>query len=270
VSRPGARPARGTTARRITAPVDPAQIERLADAAWPAAEQVPLRPWKLRATHGVTRRANSVFTAGGEDLTDVGLVEDLVEAAEGFYARRSLPAVFQISAGTGVRGLDAFLAGRGYRVDGASEVWAAAAARVPRPPLVAGLELSRSDEPDQAWFDCAFDEAAAERRRVHEQIVRRVPRPRRFVSARTADGVAIASGMCASAGGHAGIFAMVTRESHRRRGIAAALLGGLCAWAAARGDATAYLQVMCENHQAKRVYRRAGFGFAYGYHYRTR
>jgi GNAT superfamily N-acetyltransferase len=250
------------------AAVDPVLVEHVADGAWPAAEQVPLRPWKLRATHGVTRRANSVFTAGREDVPDAALLEDLVEAAEGFYARRSLPAVFQISAATGVRGLDALLASRGYRVDGASEVWTARASSVPRPALVAGLELVTSDDPDAAWFDCAFDEPA-ERRRVHEQIVRRVPRPRQFVSARTPDGVAVASGMTASAAGHAGVFAMVTREAFRRRGIAGALLGELCAWAAGRGDGRAYLQVMCGNETAKHVYRRAGFAISYNYHYRT-
>jgi hypothetical protein len=92
--------------------IDPVLIEQLADAAWPAAEQAPLGPWKLRATHGVTRRANSVFTAGDGDASAVELTK-WVQAAEAFYSRRSLPAVFQISAATGASGLDALLAARG-------------------------------------------------------------------------------------------------------------------------------------------------------------
>jgi hypothetical protein len=87
-------------------------IERLADAAWPAAQRVPLGPWVLRATSGVTRRANSAFTAGGPDVTGREL-KGPVEAVERFYAERGQPAVFQVSAATGARGLDGVLAERG-------------------------------------------------------------------------------------------------------------------------------------------------------------
>jgi GNAT superfamily N-acetyltransferase len=244
-----------------------ARIEQLADAAWPAAEQVPLGPWKLRATHGVTRRANSVFTAGGDDLAADEL-EALVETAEDFYARRALPAVFQISAGTGAPGLDQFLERRGYGVNGASEVWTADVRRGRRERMEDGWELVIGDEPDDAWFNCAFDEPA-DRRRVHEQIVRRVARPRVFVSARVG-GLAAGCGMGVSAGGYTGVFAMATREPFRRRGIAGQLLGEVLTWAAGRGDRRAYLQVMTENDGAKRLYARAGFARAYGYHYRAR
>jgi hypothetical protein len=48
--------------------IDPVTIERLADAAWPAAERERLGPWTLRATAGVTRRANSAFTAVRADV----------------------------------------------------------------------------------------------------------------------------------------------------------------------------------------------------------
>ncbi|MEX2146079.1 MAG: GNAT family N-acetyltransferase, partial [Candidatus Rokuibacteriota bacterium] len=61
-------------------------IERLADAAWPAAEQVALGPWKLRATGGVTHRANSVFAVPRAPVP--GDVVPLIEAAERFYGAR--------------------------------------------------------------------------------------------------------------------------------------------------------------------------------------
>lgn len=101
---------------------DPVKIERLADAAWPSAEQAPLGSWKLRATHGVTRRANSVLAAS-QDAMSADEMDRCVAAAEEFYARRSLPAAFQLSAATGAVGLDELLALRGYRISGESEVW---------------------------------------------------------------------------------------------------------------------------------------------------
>jgi GNAT superfamily N-acetyltransferase len=247
--------------------IDPVLIERVADAAWPAAEQTPLGPWKLRATHGVTRRANSVFTAG-PGAASAAELESWVAAAEGFYARRSLPAVFQISAATGASGLDRMLASRGYAMSGVSEVWMLDASRVENLKRDHDCEVRASDEPDQGWFDCAFDEPP-ERRRVHEQIVRRAPRPRVFVSAMV-DGIVAGCGMATSGYGHAGIFCMATREAYRRRSIGLALVQNLCAWATERGDQHIFLQVMRENEAAKGLYRKAGFAWGYGYHYRVK
>ena len=239
-------------------------IERAADAAWPAAERVPLGDWTLRATHGVTRRANSVLTAGGANLSG-GELERAVVAAEAYYARRTLPPVFQISAATGATGLDALLERRGYRVNGASEVWTLATARCDG---AESDDVERAGEPTQGWFDCAFDEVA-DRRRVHEQIVRRVPWPRAFVSVEV-DGVVAGCGMGASVEGRCGIFCMSTRPAYRRRGIAHRIVRAICNWARSRGDERLYLQVMRENDAAKALYRRVGFAFAYGYHYRVR
>jgi ribosomal protein S18 acetylase RimI-like enzyme len=247
--------------------IDPVAIERVADAAWPAAEQMPLDPWKLRATHGVTRRANSAFTAGPDDASAADL-ERRVAEAEAFYARRSLPAVFQVSAATGARGLDALLEARGYAISGASEVWVLDARGIEPVMGDRTWEIRQSDEPDEDWFDCAFDEPL-DRRRVHEQIVRRAPQPRVFVSA-IMDGLVAGCGMSASGDGHAGIFCMATREVYRRRGIGLALVRELCNWAVTRGDRHVFLQVMRDNEAAKELYRKVGFARAYDYHYRVK
>jgi ribosomal protein S18 acetylase RimI-like enzyme len=243
-------------------------IERLADAAWPAGENVPLGDWVLRATQGVTRRANSVFTAGGRDYRGHEL-EQLIAEAEGFYLKRSLRPVFQISDATGARELDATLERRGYSVGGRSEVWTAIPGEVRRAAAVAGGAITSSDEVTPAWFDCAFADDAADQRPVHEQIVSRVPKPRRFASA-VIDGEVGGCGMAASSGGFAGLFCMVTRPAVRRRGVGSILVRHLCEWAAGRGDATVFLQVMVDNEAAKGLYAKAGFARAYGYHYRLK
>lgn len=242
--------------------VDPVTIERLADAAWPAAVRERLGPWTLRATSGVTRRANSVFTAGGADVTGAEL-ERLVDAAERYYAGLGQPAVFQVSAATGARGLDEVLARRGYRIDGASEVWCAEVDGASR-----DVRVEWAEEAGEAWFDVAFDEPVA-RRRVHEGIVGRVPGPRVFVSARF-DGVVAGCAMAVSGEGYTGLFCMTTREGYRRRGLGGAMVREVLAWAGERGDGRAYLQVMRENEAAKGLYRKAGLGFNYYYHYRVK
>jgi ribosomal protein S18 acetylase RimI-like enzyme len=64
-----------------------------------------------------------------------------------------------------------------------------------------------------------------------------------------------------------GVFDVVTKATHRGRGIAAALIAHALNDARAHGATLAYLQVMAEN-PAVRVYERLGFTTAYDYWYR--
>jgi GNAT superfamily N-acetyltransferase len=241
--------------------------ERHAYAAWPARERLPLGPWILRANAGVTRRANSVFTADSRDVP-AGELRWLIETAERFYAERGLPPVFQISAATRARELDDLLARRGYVVDGASEVWTAAPSWVKQPAISEGI-IVRATEPSAAWFDLAFADDGPERRRVHEQIVRRSPRPRVFVSA-VVGGRLTACAMGVGGEGQTGLFCMTTLPEFRRRGLASALVGEVAAWALAHRDGGVYLQVMREHAGAKRLYWKACFAPSYEYHYRVK
>jgi ribosomal protein S18 acetylase RimI-like enzyme len=148
-------------------------------------------------------------------------------------------------------------------------VWTADAARFEAATgSPEGVMLRAEDEANPGWLDCAFDEPA-ERRRVHEQIVRGAPRPRVFVSA-VVDGRVAGCGMAASAGRYAGIFCMATRAEFRRRGIAAAVVRALGAWACRHGNTGVFLQVMRDNGPAQALYRQAGYGYAYSYHYRVK
>ncbi len=70
--------------------------------------------------------------------------------------------------------------------------------------------------------------------------------------------------------GWAGIFAMQTAERFRGQGVAGAVLDALIAETTAMGANRLYLQVEQDNAVAQQLYRRAGFSFAYSYHYRTR
>jgi GNAT superfamily N-acetyltransferase len=244
---------------------DIADIERLADAAWPAAEQVALGPWKLRATGSVTHRANSVFAVTTATVPDD--VTPLIGAAERFYDARGLWTVFHISPGVRPAHLDGILEARGYATESASEVWLARAADVAARTGGAGA-VHLDARPDTAWFDCAYQEPEP-RRSIHEGIVLRIAQPTLFASVRQ-DGVAVACGFAVSGGGHAGVFSMVTRAGHRGQGLAARVLHALARWADERSDSRLYLQVGGTNAPAHAVYGRSGFSFAYGYHYRVR
>ena len=66
-----------------------------------------------------------------------------------------------------------------------------------------------------------------------------------------------------------GIFGMGTAPSHRRQGIATAVVDALLTAAAERGTQQAYLQVETANDGAIALYRRLGFERSHGYHYRS-
>ena len=272
----------------------PVEIERRADRAWPAQEQLALGPWTLRATHGVTNRANSVFTAppAGAALPAPDAGPALVEAAEAFYARRGLPPVFHLSPATWPPALDTLLARRGYLVHQPSEVWvadprvvlarttpgaegteAASSLGTPLAPEAASLlsgpgELLVASRADRAWVDFAYEEAG-ERRAIHEAIVGRIRKPCAFVSIRVR-GVPVATGLGVGDAGWTGVFSMLTRSDHRGRGLASAVLHRLAAWACERGDRGLYLQVLGANATARRLYAGHGFTLAHAYHYRHR
>ncbi len=67
------------------------KLERLLDRTWPGVQRARLGGWVLRASGGVTMRANSVLVAG-----DPGVGSDeAIQVAERWYAERGLPVAFQ-------------------------------------------------------------------------------------------------------------------------------------------------------------------------------
>ncbi len=73
---------------------------------------------------------------------------------------------------------------------------------------------------------------------------------------------------CVRDGELAGIFEMATGPASRRRGHAANVLGSTLKWAASRGAANAWLQVVSDNGSAIALYERFGFFELYRYEYR--
>jgi N-acetylglutamate synthase len=86
-------------------------LETLAANAWPAATVTQLDGWRLRYTHGVTRRANSVWP--NQENGTRHLSERLAQV-EAFYAAHQLPPRYQICPAACPDELDDRLAERGY------------------------------------------------------------------------------------------------------------------------------------------------------------
>ena len=83
-------------------------------------------------------------------------------------------------------------------------------------------------------------------------------------------GRTVAIGRVASSRGWSGITAVEVAPDHRRRGLGQAVMAALHAWAAARGDRAAYLQVGRSNTAGRALYASLGYTDHSGYHYRIR
>ncbi|HEY8122534.1 MAG TPA: GNAT family N-acetyltransferase [Myxococcota bacterium] len=245
-----------------------AALERAAVAAWRAEEIVDLGPWRLRAMHGVTNRANSVWAGPGEPPGGFAAGIDAVEA---FYAARGLPAIFQITP-VADPGLGALLAARGYERFDEVSVQVANAERVAALPLRDGVHARCEAALGAAWFSLSGERGrfSGEASRVYRAFLERIEPSAGFASASAGAGELGAVGLTLVAPPLAGVFSMLTLPEQRRRGLADAVLGEIARFARKRGATRLYLQVEVANEPARALYARAGFGEAYRYHYRGR
>jgi ribosomal protein S18 acetylase RimI-like enzyme len=243
-----------------------ALIEELAANAVPAAVSQEVDGWRLRFSSGVTRRANSVHAPrhGGA----LGL-DEKIAGAEAFYRRRGLLCRFQLCPASRPADLDEELAARGYG--------ATAPTFVQTGRLSGALKLAVgmgrvSEQFDEAWLAAyAEGEGETDQRKIaaRREMLQRVGPPAGFAST-TVDGrlAAVAFGVVER--GWLGIFSVATGPAFRGRGLAAATLGELAAWAGGHGATRAYLQVMSTNVPALRLYEKLGFATSYRYWYRER
>lgn len=247
-------------------------IETLAANAWPPEQSIVFDGWRLRSARGVTRRANSVWPNAGGEVT---ALDEKLAFVEQYYAALGQPAIFQICDAAQPAALDDVLAQRGYSANSFTDVQVVAAPTLLQnlPPLRLRptFELEVSEEFDAAWFDlyCASEEVSGAAAAVRRNILQRIQPPHGFALLRSG-GQPIAAGLGVSEGGWLGVYCMATLPAWRRQGAASAVLRTLALWAQLYDVENVYLQVMLHNADARRLYAKAGFTRAYGYHYREK
>ena len=253
--------------RGLTAP--PEQVPSVSDLelaafdAWPAEEVEALDGWRLRAMAGVTRRANSAWTA---ETRGARSLDERIASVEAFYAKRGLASQFMLSPLSPPE-LDLELEARGYRIDSPVVIQIANASQIAtlEPSLPVRIEPRPS---------AAFLEALVERGRFRDVsrhfhgLLRRLDGRANYAVVTLEGGVAGAA-FGVLAGDVYGVFGMLTLPEFRRRGVASAIALGLSREAVARGARFVYLQVERDNVAALALYAELGFRDVYGYHYRV-
>jgi N-acetylglutamate synthase len=243
-------------------------LQELAGNAWPAPVVQVVGGWRFRFGHGISRRTDSVLANDDDGRLPVA---DKVALAEAFYARRRVPARFQLSPADRPADLDRALADRGYRDEGAILVQVAPLAGVLRGGGRPWVAVRLAAAPTAGWLSTwsRVDRSGTlGLGATASGILERIGPPAVYATA-SLDGRPAAVGRAVAERGWAGIFGMATLPEARRRGAAAAVLGALAGWAAEQGAADLYLQVEPGNPAALALYGRVGFRTLYRYHYRT-
>ena len=191
-------------------PVD--TTERCAFDAWPAEEVECQAGWRLRATRGVTRRANSVWTL---EATGHASVEERVDRAEAWYGSRHLAPTFQIAERALPEGLDAALEHRGYVIDAPVSIQVAATKDVLASTRASDAVVTRTCS--EEWFDLSARRGRfAQVADTYRGVLDWIGSAGRFALARV-DGLPVAVGLGVVGRGWMGIFSMLTLP--RRGGL---------------------------------------------------
>lgn len=246
------------------------EIESAAAAAWPALHTETLAGWRLRYSHGITRRGNSVWPNEiDEGGPEVGIA-DRLRRVEAFYADRGLPVRYQICPAALPVDLDETLAGRGYAAVAETAVMTAPVSDLlcvlDKPT---GWRVVLKDSVAAPWMTvyAAVEDVPKSQVEVRCAIMQAIAVPAAYVTVWSGD-EAVAVGSAAWTGAAVGLFNLGTVAVWRRRGAARAAMAALLAWAAERGAGLCYLQVMMRNDAARQLYSRLGMSELYRYHYR--
>lgn len=247
-------------------------------AGWRPLQRFDVAGFAVLRSRGLTRRANSavaIDAPGGDDALLAA-----VERVEGLYDMSGETACFRVMDTHGPAQLDALLAGRGYDVEGASELLERpldgknAAATHPS----AGIRVG---ELDGDWFQAAWQLSPREgddARETMRAILAATPAVQvELLSDGTdaqAAGETLAVGRAAlvEAGSQSvAVLNMIrVHPEHRRRGLGRAVSETLLTVAAAQGVTRALLEVESDNTAAFALYKALGFKRLGAYHYRIR
>ena len=165
-------------------------------------------------------------------------------------------------------GLDARLETLGYHVESPTSVQLLDLSRE-KYEIPADIDLASEDT--EAWHTAfaRMNNVETNRRTTHENILRAITPEKCYISL-SADGHLIGCGLGVLQAGYLGIFDIVIDPDQRGKGHGIRLMHALLAWGQRHGAHIAYLQVMCDNKPALRLYEKLGFEEEYQYWYRIK
>ncbi|MET3369553.1 UNVERIFIED_CONTAM: GNAT superfamily N-acetyltransferase [Jeotgalibacillus campisalis] len=252
--------------------MEQALLESLMDKAWPALERENLDlghagEWVLRASGGVTQRANSVWPRNSGGPHGTPGIPRSVRAAAQWYRLRRLPVIFQVFDDSRSSGLNAVLDEQRFTRQSATRIMVRGMDGLPASS--SGRNVEMAGDPSQEWLDVwwSVDGRGGD---AEQSVARRILTgcPALYAMVRDDDGVPAAVGRLALVDGWGGIYSMATSAGHRRRGYGTAALTALLNAGTQRDLKGFWLLVTEANRGAQLLYSQAGFADYGTYLYR--
>ncbi|OCT14229.1 hypothetical protein A8709_25705 [Paenibacillus pectinilyticus] len=250
------------------------KLDLIAANTWPAEQCAAVEHWLLRASQGITKRANSVLAIGSYPKAT-----DWLARVEQFYHNQGLPAIFHVSDASPAQ-LDDHLMAQGYEMDtpclmmtaDCSSVAQIALERLSNQyPSSLLLDVEVSPTVTKEWLDAflLLENYPEARRSFYQDLSERMPTSKGFVLLKD-QGQIVALGTAIVEGEWAGFVNVIVHEDHRGKGLGYAILHALTAWSILQGATQQYLQVIATNVPAVTLYEKLGYQTQYGYHYRVK
>lgn len=223
--------------------------------------------WIVRTSPGKARRARCINAVAAGRLP----VADKLRLAQAVFDAAGLPLIVRITPFSLPGNLDEALQAAGWEALGHTQVLVCL--KLPPPelaerPVPAGLQWRQLDAAAYAAAVGALRGSPTEQQEAHAQRMRLSPIPYHGYALCRGDGQVMACGQSAREGDWVGLYDVFTHPQARGEGLAHSLCERMLSQAASEGATAAYLQVETDNLPAQAVYRRLGFTFGYGYHYR--
>ncbi|MFD1413330.1 GNAT family N-acetyltransferase [Oceanobacillus jeddahense] len=240
-------------------------IEKLAVNAWPPHTQIIFDSWNLRATFGVTKRANSVHTIG-----PIPENKDWLNIIEQFYKEKSITPCFYISE-ISPSELDVILEEKGYDKCDPSFIMQAPCEKILKNAIPDhAWIIQSSSEIETAWIKhlIHLSEASPDKYEAYSHILSAIKPMKHFISIYAGNQI-VGMGSVVVENGWGCISNIVVDKNYRRKGIAVQLVRHLTAWALTNDASHVYLQVVAENQAALHLYNKLGFQIVSEYHFRV-
>ncbi|MGC5326373.1 GNAT family N-acetyltransferase [Brevibacillus sp. SYSU BS000544] len=240
-------------------------LEDLCVKAWPALEQVPLDAWTMRATYGITKRANSVYAIGPFPHN-----MDWMRRIEEFYHSRKIPASYYVSDSSPEE-LDGILESQGYEKVFECFIMTADATEVSsRIEKDNRFTFVFAEEADEQWIRdfIQLEDFPSVRIPAYQHIFSAIEAAKSFVRI-CEKGETIGLGTVVVDQGWAILSNIIVSPTHRRKGVGLQLVCALTDWAAEKGATNLALQVIQNNTAAVNLYRQIGFSPVSKHHYRV-
>lgn len=235
-----------------------ARLESLCADAWPAVVDEPLGDWRLRATGGVTARANSALAVGDPGVP----VASALDAVVAFAREHRITPRVQVPTGSP---WDRAAGEQGWVLDAGHRAGAEVAVLVADLDRLAGTSpgdgIGFTDRASTDWWAVGGGPAGPVERALVD------PGPPLRTGFGLATGGVVRAALVED---HLHLSRLQVHPPSRRTGVGTALTAAAARWGRDRGARWAVLQVALGNTAARALYERLGCTEHHRYHYLVR